>query len=100
MKTFLQITLQIVLTIAVFAAAYHWLEASTSVKVLLSYIVALTFSKIMDKVFDSDGDEKEKLQVQKERIDELENDIEMLNEKFYQLQNSIDELVNDKLNEQ
>lgn len=95
MKKFFAWLIQILLFVAVFASVYYFVEASTSVKVILAYIISMSFSKVMEKF--TDGDDKEKIQIQIERIDELESEIQMLNDRVFQLQSMMDELSSEKL---
>jgi len=78
MKKITQIILQIVLTVVIFAIFYYVIDASTSVKIILAYIIALGFSKALDRQnngTDLDGilEQKEKIEELEERLIELEN---------------------------
>ncbi len=78
MKKITQIIVQIVLTVVIFAIFYYVIDASTSVKIILAYIIALGFSRALDRQTngtDQDGmlEQKEKIEELEERLVELEN---------------------------
>lgn len=82
MKKITQIIVQIVLTVVIFAIFYYVIDASTSVKIILAYIIALGFSKALDRQnngTDQDGilEQKEKIEELEERLDELENTVRL-----------------------
>lgn len=76
MNNFKKVIVQLLLTILIFAIFYYIIDASVSVKIILSYIIALGFSKAIDKEYW--GSTNTEIQILKERIDELESEIESL----------------------
>jgi hypothetical protein len=81
MKNITQIVLQLVLTTIIFGVFYYAIDASTSVKAILAYIIALGFSKAWDRQSNSTDqneilEHKEKIEELEQRLSDLENTIQ------------------------
>ena len=87
MNKIIKIGMQLATTVIIFVIFYYVIEASISVKVILAYIVALGFSKALDR--ENMGTTDTDFLIQKERIDILEEEQERLRSKLSKYESNL-----------